>query len=105
MRQLGGGGIEWPSRAYAAELLAWDLFLGLALLFAALVFDDNGPERTVRWSLTACGILCLVGAVGPAVGNMRIQLVGVLGYAVLLPVVSVLLAWVFARRSKSNIEK
>jgi hypothetical protein len=29
-RQLDGGGIVWPSRVYVAELLAWDVFLGLA---------------------------------------------------------------------------
>ena len=100
-RQLGEGGIVWPSRAYAAELLAWDVFLGLALLFAAPVFEGGGPERAVRRGLLACGALCLAGAVGPAVGNMRLQLVGVLGYAVVLPVVSVLLARVFARGSDS----
>jgi hypothetical protein len=96
-RQLGGGGIVWPSPAYAAELLAWDVFLGLALLFAAPVFDGDGPERAVRRGLLASGALCLAGTVGPVVGDMRLQLVGVLGYAVLLPVVSFLLARLFAR--------
>jgi len=96
-RQLGGGGIVWPSPVYAAELLAWDVFLGLALLFAAPVFDGGGPERAVRWGLLATGALCLAGTVGPVVGDMRLQLVGVLGYAVLLPVASFLLARLFAR--------
>jgi hypothetical protein len=96
-RQLGAGGIEWPSTMYAAELVAWDLFLGLALLFASRVFDGDGPERTVRRGLLACGVLCLAGTVGPAIGNMRLQLVGVAGYAGLLPIVSLLLARVFAR--------
>ena len=94
-RQLGGGGIAWPSRAYAAELLAWDVFLGLALVFAATVFEGVGPERAVRRGLLICGFLCLAGTVGPLVGNMRLQLVGVLGYAVVLPVVSVMLARIF----------
>jgi hypothetical protein len=44
-RQLGASGIVWPSPAYAAELLAWDAFLGLALLFAAPVLDGTGPAR------------------------------------------------------------
>uniref|UniRef100_A0A832MK56 DUF4386 domain-containing protein n=1 Tax=Eiseniibacteriota bacterium TaxID=2212470 RepID=A0A832MK56_UNCEI len=97
-RQLGGGGIAWPSRVYAAELMAWDVFLGLALLFAAPLFFRDGLERQVRGALLLCGVLCIVGAVGPAVGNMRLQLVGVFGYAVVLPVVCVLLARVFSRR-------
>jgi hypothetical protein len=97
-RQLDGGGIVWPSRVYAAELLAWDVFLGLALVFAARVFDGDEFERRVRLALSICGVLCLVGMVGPVVGNMRLQLVGVVGYAGVLPVVSFLLARLFWRR-------
>lgn len=94
-RQLGPGGIVWPSPAYAAELLAWDLFLGLALLFAAPVFAAGGQERGVRRGLSITGALCVAGIVGPAVGNMRLQLVGVLGYAGMLPVVCFMLARLF----------
>ena len=74
LRQLGSGGIVWPSPEYALELLAWNLFLGLALLFAAPVFDGGGPERGVRRGLSITGALCVAGIVGPAVGNMRLQL-------------------------------
>ena len=96
-RPMGGGGLVWPSRAYAAELLAWDVFLGLALVFAAATFEGDGRARAARRGLLICGFLCLVGIIGPVVGNMRLQLIGVLGYAVVLPVVAVLLARVFAR--------
>jgi uncharacterized membrane protein YhaH (DUF805 family) len=96
-RQLGGGGIAWPSPVYAAELLAWDLFLGFALLFAAPVFDAGGPERAVRRGLLACGVLCIAGIAGPATGHMRLQMVGVLGYAVVFPIVAFLLLRLFAR--------
>lgn len=101
-RQLGQGGIVWPSRVYAAELMAWDVFLGLALLFASPLFHRNRLERRVRSLLLLCGTLCLVGAIGPLVGNMRVQLVGVLGYAVVLPVVCVFLAKVFAGRQTGD---
>jgi len=94
-RQLGSGGIVWPSPVYAVELLAWNLFLGLALLFAAPVFDGGGPERGVRGGLLISGVLCVAGIVGPVVGNMRLQLVGVLGYAGVLPVVCFMLARLF----------
>lgn len=96
-RQLSGGGIAWPSRTYAAELLAWDVFLGLALLFAAPTFAGGGPHRTVRLGLLACGALCLAGTIGPIVGNMRLQFVGVLGYGGVLPIVAFLVARLFAR--------
>ena len=97
VRQVGAGGIVWPSRTYAAELLAWDVFLELALVFAAPVFAGGEADRTVRRALMTCGVLCLVGTVGPLVGDMRLQFIGVLGYAGVLPVVSFLLARLFAR--------
>jgi hypothetical protein len=101
-RQMEGGGIVWPSRTYAAELLAWDVFLGLALVFGACVFAGGGRERTVKRGLLACGALCLAGTIGPLVGDMRLQLVGVLGYAGLLPVVSCFLTRLFARQTTSD---
>jgi hypothetical protein len=100
IRQRGSSGIKWPSPAYAVELLAWNLFLGLALLFAARVFDGSGLERGVRRGLLISGALCVAGIIGPAVGNMQLQLVGVFGYAVVLPVVCLMLARLF--RSNRN---
>jgi hypothetical protein len=44
-------------------------------------------------------VLCLLGTVGPVAGDMRLQLVGVAGYAVVLPVAAFLLARVFAPSS------
>jgi hypothetical protein len=98
VRQVEDAGIVWPSRTYAAELLAWDVFLGLALVFAGATFAGARSERTVKFGLLVCGSLCLAGTIGPVFGNMRLQLVGVLGYAGLLPVVSFLLARLFARQ-------
>jgi hypothetical protein len=97
-RQLRSSGIAWPSPVYAAELLAWNLFLGLGLLFAAPVFDGDGPERSVRGGLLLSGGLCVAGVIGPALGNMRLQLVGVFGYAGVLPVVCFMLARLFRAR-------
>lgn len=94
-RQLGSALLVWPSSAYAVELLAWDGFLGLSLVFAAFTLQRGGRERHVRRGLLACGLLCLLGVIGPAVGNMRLQLVGVFAYGVLLPVVSLLLSRLF----------
>jgi hypothetical protein len=102
VRQLGGGGIAWPSRLYATELLAWDVFLGLALVFGALTFRGARSERAVRRGLLACGALCLAGTVGPVLGNMRLQFVGVLGYGGVLPVVAFLLARLFSREYPPN---
>ncbi len=94
-RQLGPGSLVWPSRAYALELLAWDLLLGLSLLFAAPTFTGDGRERRVRRGLWLCGTLCLAGVAGPVFGNMRLQFIGVIGYAGALPVTCAMLALLF----------
>ncbi len=96
-RQLGSRGLVWPSAPYAAELLAWDVFLGLALVFVAASLRRGGREGRARQGLLVCGSLCLAGAVGPVVNDMRLQVVGILGYAVVLPVVAFLLNRMFAR--------
>ncbi|MCW5982044.1 MAG: hypothetical protein KIT09_28420 [Bryobacteraceae bacterium] len=94
-RQLGAAGFAWPSEVYAAELLAWDGFLGLGLIFAAAVFPGGGAERRLRRALGLSGVLALAGIAGPAVGDMRLQRIGILGYAGLLPVAFFLLARFF----------
>jgi len=87
-RALGTHGLVWPSATYAVELLAWDLLLGLALLLAANTLPVNERTRRLRFWSRVTGGLCLVGLIGPLVGNMRLQLIGVFGYAVMLPVVA-----------------
>ena len=94
-RQMGMFLLAWPSTAYALELLAWDVFLGCSLVFAAFTFDSSGREKQVRRGLLVCGALCLLGAVGPAAGNMRLQLVGVFAYGAVLPIVCLLVSRVF----------
>jgi hypothetical protein len=76
-------------------LLAWDWFLGIALVFAALVFSEPGAERLVGRGLLISGVLALAGTVGPVVGDMRLQRIGILGYAVVLPVAFFILARFF----------
>lgn len=95
IRQLGVASLVWPSPLYAAELLAWDVLLGLSLVFAALAFENAGRERHVRRGLLLCGMLCLVAVLGPAVGSMRLQLVGVFAYGGMLPVVCLLVSRLF----------
>ncbi len=90
-------GWEWPSLLYAMELAAWHLFFGLSLLFAAPAFRGGGLEAAVRVGLIVAGALCLVGLVGPAVGDLNWRMIGVVGYGLLFPVVCVLLGLSFQR--------
>jgi len=99
-RQTDFIAMKWPSNLYAVELLAWGVFLGLALLFAAPVFAGSGLGAAARWSLAASGALCLAGTIGPLVGDMALQRIGILGYGVGLPIASVALALVFRRDAK-----
>jgi hypothetical protein len=94
-RQTDFTTLQWPSTLYAVELLAWDVFLGLALVFAAPVFPGSGRMARARRALTATGILCLLGGIGPVVGDMAVQRIGILGYGVALPITCFFLALVF----------
>ena len=105
LRQTGMEGIEWPSVLYAVELLAWDVFLGLSLLFAAPVFQGGGLRRNIRTSLVIVGALCLIGSLGPLTGDMRLQFVSVLGYGILLPVVWFMIAKYFQESTSCSMFK
>lgn len=72
----------WPSILYAAELAAWDVLLGVALVFAALALDECERLRVIRIGRYSAGALCLAGIVGPMLGRMPLQRIGIVGYAV-----------------------
>jgi hypothetical protein len=87
----------WPSVFYAIDIVAWDVFLGLSLLFAAFVFRD-ARDAWAKKGLLIAGALCLLGLIGPAVGNLAWRELGILGYAVVLPLTCIALRRAFARR-------
>ena len=91
----------WPSVILALDFLAWDFFLGLALLFAAPIFTGDKLQAAVRVCMLLSGVLCLAGTLGPGLGDLRIQFMGIVGYAAVLPIVCVLLAILFARTTAS----
>jgi hypothetical protein len=92
---------EWPSLLYGVEFVAWHIGFGLSVLFAALVFQGNGREKAVRIGLIATGLLCLIGLIGPAIGDMNLRLIGAFGYGVVFPIVCVMIALVF-KNAPSN---
>jgi hypothetical protein len=89
-------GWEWPSVAFALDIASWDFFLGFGLLLAATAFSGPGLGRLVRRGLQLSGAVCLFGLVGAATGNMSLRDIGIAGYAVILPVVLLVMARVFA---------
>jgi hypothetical protein len=95
-------GWEWPSLLYAVELAAWHLFFGLSLLFAAAAFPGQGRQAVVRIGLLVTGVLCIVGLVGPAIGNLSWRMIGVFGYGVVFPLVCIAIALLFKHASASD---
>jgi hypothetical protein len=94
-RQLGVAEIAWPSSSYAAELIAWDWFLGLALILSALVFPSRGTDKIIHRTLLISGVLTFVGIVGPITGEMQLQRIGIFGYAIVLPIAFFFLSRMF----------
>jgi hypothetical protein len=93
---------RWPSIAYALDLLAWDGFFGLAVLFAAPVFSGPGLERAVRVIMILTGAVCLIGLIGILSAGSQGLGIAILGYSVGAPVVFVLLAVLFGRARPSS---
>ncbi len=92
----------WPSMSLAIDFLAWDLFLGLALLFAAPAFAGGRLQTAVRAAMTLGGALCVFGFLGPLLGVMRLQLLAIGGYAFVLPIACALLAILFRRSAPAG---
>ena len=86
---------NWPNLALTLDLLAWDLFFGLSMLFASRVFNGSGLHYKVRIGMRLSGILCVGAMLGPLTGEMRIQWLGIVGYAFVLPATCVFLSKLF----------
>ena len=90
---------EWPSAALAVDLLAWELFLGLALLFCAATFGDGPLGKTIRNTMIVGGALCVVGVIGPLSGQLAFDYPAIIGRAFVLPAICVLLVIRFGRQT------
>lgn len=88
---------KWPSVAYTLDILAWDWFFALSMLFAAPVFKVGRLEITVRNLMIVSGVLSLVGLVGVPLADMQVRNIGIIGYGVVAPIVFLLLGIVFGR--------
>src|SRR5215207_3013140 len=88
---------NWPSVAYALDILAWDIFFALSILFAAPVFWGSRLAAWIRVLMTASGVLALAGLSGVVVGDMQLRNIGIVGYVGVFLVVTALLAVLFYR--------
>jgi hypothetical protein len=88
---------KWPSVAYSLDILAWDFFFGVSMLFAVPVFKKDKFERKLKLLLTICGIISLTGLIGVPLQNMQIRNIGIIGYAVVGPVAFLLIGKTLGR--------
>jgi hypothetical protein len=88
---------NWPSVAYALDILAWDVFFPLSMLFAAPVFRGSLLAAWIRVLMSASGVLALAGLSGVMAGDMQLRNIGIVGYVGVFLVVAALLAVLFYR--------
>jgi len=91
---------KWPSVAYTLDILAWDWFFALSMLFAAPVFKVGRLETGVRILMIVSGVLSLAGLIGVPLADMQVRMIGVIGYAVVSPIAFLLLGIVFRRMQR-----
>jgi hypothetical protein len=87
------------SAMFALEMLGWGLFLGLAALAAAPLFGGGRLGLVIRWSFVVYGVLGLTSAVGHAIGNDTMTLVGFAAWGFVLYIATGLIAVYFKRLS------
>lgn len=93
----------WPSVVYALDIASWDFCLGLALVLAAPAVSGGRLASWVRWGMLLSGLLCLAGLMGAVTGNMvQVRNIGIVGYAVILPVVMLLMGRMFSAQTGSE---
>lgn len=88
---------KWPSVAYTLDILAWDWFFALSMLFAAPVFKAGRLERAVQILMIISGLLSLAGLIGVPLADMQVRNIGVIGYALVSPFIFLLLSLIFGR--------
>jgi len=88
---------KWPSVVYALDILAWDIFFPLSMLFAAPVFWESRLAAWIRVLMIASGVLAFAGLSGVVVGDMQLRNIGIVGYVGVFLVVAALLAVLFYR--------
>ena len=86
---------KWPSVVYALDILTWDVFFPLSMLFAAPVFHGSRLAVWIRVLMIASGVLSLAGLSGVVAGDMQLRNIGIVGYVGVFLVVAALLGVLF----------
>jgi len=93
---------RWPSVVYVLDILAWDFFFGLSMLFLVPVFKKTRLEKNLKTVLLVSGILSLIGLIGVPLQNMQIRNIGIIGYAVAGPIAFLLMGKILGRSTPAQ---
>ncbi|MHB8132665.1 MAG: hypothetical protein ACYDH1_00460 [Anaerolineaceae bacterium] len=93
--------LGWPSVLLSIDILSWDFFFGLAILFLGIGLFENENQRKTAVLMLLSGIFSLFGLIALPLDNMNIRYIGVFGYT-LLPVI-VCIFFNFAMKKNSMI--
>lgn len=88
---------QWPSIAYALDILAWDFFYPLSMLFLAFLFRGKELNRTIRVLAFLSAGISFIGLLGIPLNNMQVRNIGILGYTVFAIPLFYLLGKVFSK--------
>jgi hypothetical protein len=93
----------WPSVVYALDILAWDVFFALSMLFAAPVFRGSRLAAWIRVLTVASGVLSFAGLSGVVAGDMQLRNIGIVGYVGVFLFAAALLAILFYRATPQEV--
>jgi hypothetical protein len=69
-----------PSLGFTLEIGGWGLWLGLAFLALSAAFSGPGRRRAIRLVFVVSGLLSLVAALGPVLGDSRWTTPGIIAW-------------------------
>jgi hypothetical protein len=87
--------LGWPSMLLSIDILAWDVFFGLAFISLGLSLLSNEAYITTSILMLIAGTLSLLGLIALPMNNMNVRFLGVFGYTVMpiLACISLLVAF------------
>lgn len=89
---------NWPSVAYTLDILAWDWFFALSMIFAAFTFNETKLEKSLRSVMIISGIVSMIGLVGVPLANMNVRNIGIIGYTIFAAIAFFMMGIVFRQR-------
>ena len=78
---------NWPSLLLSIDILAWDVFFGVAFIFLGLSLGQLKELSIARILMILSGSLSLLGLIAIPLNNMNYRFIGIFGYTV-MPVIS-----------------